>query len=216
MSKEITPEELGARKAVEITGNVPLRPRAQQLLVPALSARDYLHLLIEEEQYVDAIRLMPFTLPLRHSVWWACLCAEYALEIDIVPDPIDEEALRAAADWVLVPNRANQEAAKLASEEAGVRTAQGCAAKAAYLAGYAPAPDKPILPRVEVHALRISAAAALIGAPVVKQKPLSVNYLQCLEFGIQVASGAIPWFTQEERFGPDPISEAGAELTGAH
>jgi hypothetical protein len=53
----------------EICAQVELSADAQKLVNDQLSPDAYLDLLIEKEQWVDAIRLLAFGLPKREAVW---------------------------------------------------------------------------------------------------------------------------------------------------
>src|SRR6266536_3929242 len=91
-----------AKSAVEICKLVPLGDEAKKLLRDGLTPRQYLDVLIEKQQYVDAVRFLAHALPKREAVWWACLCARKAVGPN-PPAPI-QAALQAAEKWVVDPS----------------------------------------------------------------------------------------------------------------
>jgi hypothetical protein len=126
------------RTAAEIGKLFPLGDEAKKLLRDGMTPRQYLDVLLEKQQFVDAVRFLAHVLPKREAVWWACLCARSAAGSG-APAP-QTAALQAAERWVADPSEANRRAAQDAAEAAELGTPAGCAAMAAFWSGGSMAP----------------------------------------------------------------------------
>ncbi|QDU59643.1 hypothetical protein Pan216_04740 [Planctomycetes bacterium Pan216] len=187
--------------AWDIAQKVALSLKAKKLLTNELTPQEFIGRLIDESLYVDGLRFLPHTMPLRAAVWWACLATEHVMEHEETIEAEDLGALLAATDWCVEPSKANQENARIAGLDASVRTAAGCAAKAAFNAGSMSSPDSPLIPRSAVFAAKLSACSALVGAVEIPGQKLSKSYFEFLQLGIEVAANQNEWFSQEERYG---------------
>ncbi len=104
---------------------------ARALLADGMGAEQYLRALIAEERHADAAQFLAHALPKREAVWWACVAVNAAGSGELTPQA--QKALHFAGLWVRDPTDEHRVAAKQAATEAGVETAAGMTALAAYL-----------------------------------------------------------------------------------
>src|SRR5262249_30851354 len=148
-------------------------------------------LLVSQELYLDALRLLAHALPKREAVWWACRCAR--LERAEQP-PAEAEAVAAAEVWVKDPSEANRRAAQKAAEAAEVTTPAGCAASAAlWSGGSLSLPDAPVVAPGETLTAQGVANAVLMAAEAREPEKARQRYSQFFTEGIGVATGAKKW-----------------------
>lgn len=175
-----------ARTAADICRNLRLGRAARGLLREGQKPGDYLTVLVEKGEYIDALRFMANALGPREVVWWSCLCVRHTAG-DAMPAR-EKEALRAAVQWVLRPTAENRQSAKQASESAGMSTPAGAAARAAFLAGgNAPA-----------RAAKTASAAVLLAAARGKPSERSLTYRQFVSVGIDVDTGKARWAARKQ------------------
>src|ERR1700722_16356761 len=86
-----------AKTAAEVCKNFPLGDEAKKLLRDGSTPRQFLDVLVEKQQFPDAVRFLAHALPKREAVWWACLCARQAHGPN-PPAPLGP-ALQAAEKW---------------------------------------------------------------------------------------------------------------------
>ena len=111
-------KKIAAKRASEICSPASsCRPTRKSSLNDQLSPDAYLDLLIEKEQWVDAIRLLASALPKREAVWWAAGLRTRPLCLRMpAHGPRGAESAEA---WVYKPTEENRWAAKEAGEKVG-------------------------------------------------------------------------------------------------
>lgn len=126
------------RKATEICRQFYLGDQAKQLLTPELTAEQFLRVLIENKQFVDAVRVLAYALPKEKAIAWASFCARQFS----TANPSDESlaALGAVERWMSEPNEENRRAAMTTAERAAFGTPAGSAALAVFFSGGSIAP----------------------------------------------------------------------------
>src|SRR5947207_8585656 len=100
---------ISAKSAQELAQSLPLGEPAKKLLRLELTAQQYLDLLVEQKQFVDAVRFLASALPKAEAVWWACQCVRQAAGSNLSPK--HEAAVAAAEKWVKDPSDGNRRAA---------------------------------------------------------------------------------------------------------
>src|SRR5262245_7624536 len=123
--------KVNARNAAEICGRFDIGDEARGLLKPEYSPGQFLDVLVEKKVYPAAIRFLAHALPKPEAVWWACCCAREAAGGK--PQPAAAAALDAAEKWLANPNEDARRAAFPVAQAAGLSTAAGMAALAAYV-----------------------------------------------------------------------------------
>ena len=180
-------KKIAAKRASEICAQVELSADAQRLANDQLSPDAYLDLLIEKEQWVDAIRLLAFGLPKREAVWWAAGCVRAHLPADAPPKVL--EALKSAEAWVYKPTEENRWAAKEAGEKVGYDKPACWATMGAFWSGgsLVPAPLPSVTPSPAFAPGAVAGAILMVGA----QDPAKVmeNYKLALDDGLDIANG---------------------------
>src|SRR5437868_15322848 len=89
---------VSAKTAAEVCKRFSLQEPAKKLLRDDLTPRQFLDLLLQQKQHLDAVRLLAYALPKQEAVWWACLCARTVAGAN--PPPKVVAALQAAEKWV--------------------------------------------------------------------------------------------------------------------
>lgn len=182
--------------AAALCRGLPLSAPARQLLGADLEPQAYVDLLVKEQLFLDAIRVLSRGLPPREAVFWACLCTR-----QLLPCPrqtLDQQAaLRAAAAWVLQPSEPSRLAAREAGEKAKLSTPAGCAALAAFWSA-----DHTSDPEESKHlAVRAAGAAVMIAAASGPVANLAQRYHQFVDLGLKIAAGTCSWDIADKKDG---------------
>src|SRR5262249_49233476 len=77
--------KVAAKTAAEVCKRFTLSEPAQKLLRPELTPRQFLDLLVEKQQPIDAVRFLAYGLPKPEAVWGACLCVRSVAGVDLPP-----------------------------------------------------------------------------------------------------------------------------------
>jgi hypothetical protein len=185
------------RTVEEICQGIELRGDARRLLHDDLTPPEFFDLLVEKQQYNDAIRFLAHALPKRLAIWWGCLC----LWQQSRPGPEAKTAavLAAACRWVFEPTEANRRAAEAPGRSAGLDSAAGCLGMAIFWSGGSMGrADLPLVPPPATLAHQALAGAVLLAAAT--SGPAKVRGLRRREFlalGRDVAAGRALWFEGE-------------------
>ncbi len=183
--------KVAAKTAGEVCQHFPLGEEAKKLLRDDLTPRRYLDLLLDKQQYPDAVRFLAHALAKREAVWWACLCARSVAGTS--PPPKIAAALRAAETWAADPSEDNRRAAMPAAESAEFGTPAGCAAAAAFWSGGSLGPPNvPVIPPGEYLTAHGVAGAVMLAA-VTEPAKAADKHRQFLALGIAVANGGHRW-----------------------
>ena len=141
---------------------------AKALLKDEHTPRRFLELLIGKELFLDAIRLLAFTLPKREAVGWGCLCVRHSLGTEVAAEISETQV--AAERWVSNPDETNRQAAKAAVPEDGPESPSDLLALAAFFSGGSVvAPKLDPVPPPDHVTPQFVAGAVMIGA--VKNQP---------------------------------------------
>lgn len=199
MTPTKTVDEEIPQTSAELSSLLPLRLRAKPLVAQCQRPTDLLTRLIEEQQWVDAIRVLPFVLGPRKAVWWACLICEHWLQAQPTAKPNDLAALAAAVDWVVLPLASYQQAAKTAAQKCASNTPARSAAMAAAAAGHADRAEGPLVPYQTIQTLKTASAAAFLAARIAGRSQTK-TMMEAVKLGLNVSNGDSPWFTVAERW----------------
>jgi hypothetical protein len=182
---------VSARTAAEVCGRFEIGDEARALLRPDHSPHQYLMLLSEKQLFTPAIMFLAHALPKPEAVWWAYLCAKEV--IGLKPSAEANTALQAAERWVTNPNDITRRAAMPAAQAAGLSTAAGSAALAAFVSGGSLAPANiPPVPPSENMTGQVAASAVLLAAVTETAKAIE-RMRSFLTRGIEIANGAHRW-----------------------
>lgn len=181
-----------AKTAAEVCARFDIGEEARALLRPGLTPRQYVDVLAEKRSYPAAIRFLAHALPKREAVWWACSCARATAGPN--PDPTAAAALQAAERWVVDPSEENRHAAMPAAQAAGLTTAAGSAALAAFVSGGSLAPSSvPPIPPADNLTPQIVGGAVVVAAVVKEPEKAFERFSAYLGKGIEIANGASRW-----------------------
>jgi hypothetical protein len=190
-----------ATSAAEVCRNFDLKEEARPLLRDGQSPREFLDALLADNKHAPAIDFLAHALPPREAIWWGCLCLEHAIGSRL--PPLDTEAFKAAAQWVLDPSEENRRAAQVRGETVGVGAPAGALAVATGWTGGSLAPPMPNTnPKVPQPPpvppgpfLPAKAVAGAILLAAAKGDPAKAAQTQrsFVELGIGVAEGRFVW-----------------------
>jgi hypothetical protein len=181
-----------AKTAAEVCKHFPLGDEAKGLLRDGQTPAQFLDVLIEKEQFIDAIRFLAHALPKREAVWWACLCGRSVAGSS--PPPNIAAALQAAEKWVGDPSEDNRRAAMPAAEAAELKTPAGCTAMAAFWSGGSLAPPNvPVVPPGEYLTAHGAGSAVMLAAVQSEPEKAKEKYRKFLAEGTEVAKGTKRW-----------------------
>jgi hypothetical protein len=180
------------RPTGEICALFPLSDAARTLLDPGIMPGEYIDRLCHAALHVDAIRFLAHALPLRESVWWACLAARAAL---LPGDAAAQAAIEAAEAWVYHPDEDHRRVAMAAAEAvANNSPARWAATAAAWTGGSLAPPEAPVVPPGATLTAQAAAGAVLLAAvqsePERAQDRHRIAVLQALDIA-QGGSGRV-------------------------
>lgn len=139
------------------------------MLQDDLPALEFLAALVEGGKFTDAVRFMAHLFSKRNAVWWACQCARQAR--DKSPAALKESAIKAAEEWVSDMTEDTRYVAFDCANKAGLGTAAGCAAMAAFASGASLAPrEDPIVAPAGNLTGHLVAGSVLIAAAAEPEK----------------------------------------------
>ena len=184
--------KIQANTAAEVCQHFVLGEEARALLREEVTPHAFLDLLIAQELFPDAARLLAYALPKREAVWWACLCLRHVAAADT--PPADLAALEAAERWVIEPHEANRRTAMQAAAGLEFQTAASWAAVAAFWSGGSLAPPEapPVTPGEFLTAQAVS-GAVMLAAERCAPEVSADTYRALLGTGMAVAAGVCSW-----------------------
>lgn len=189
---------------IAIVGQLSLRRRARQLWSELSADADrmkFLDRLVAEELWMDSIRYLPVVMPLPDSVWWACLSCEQAYQEGFSGNDGEWQALAAAVDWTIHPNRENQQRA--ISAAAGPPSPARMAARAAATAGCITEQQAGFKTGDVLSACKAIATTAVMAAAELRSGSVAMKYRHFVEIGAAIAKGHCPRPTGRERPAPN-------------
>ena len=183
---------VSAKTAAEVCERFDIGEEARTLLRTDLTPRQYVDLLAEKQNFAAAIRFLAHALPKREAVWWACSCVRATAGPSL--EPAATAALQAAEKWVANPSEENRRAAMPAAQAAGLATAAGSAALAAFVSGGSLGPSNvPPIPVAENLTPQVVGGAVLVAAVAKETEKAFERFRAFLSSGIEIADGAHRW-----------------------
>jgi hypothetical protein len=165
---------------------------AGQLLAASDEAREFAEGLVQNQLYPDAIAFLAHALPRREAVWWAWLCAREAAGEKA--SPVVVASLEATKSWIADPTDQHRRAAFEAAELAGIDTAVGFVALAAFFCGDTVGPaDAPPAPPGVFAAAKAIAGCINLAAVADEAADISARYAELVQRGIELADRIQLW-----------------------
>jgi hypothetical protein len=175
------------KKATEICSHFALGDPARRLLTSEITADKYLELLIQNKQYLDAVRVLAYALPIKEAITWANSCARQSSG----PNPAEKfsAAIDAVDKWLAESSDDNRRAAMKAAEEAEFSTPAGSSALAVFLSGGSLAPPNApdVLPE-KYQGSNAVVGAVLLSAMANEPEKAETKYQAFLEQGQKLAA----------------------------
>ena len=153
-----------------------------------MTPAEFIQVLIEKEDYTDAVRFIAYALPKREATWWACLCARSCLNEQ--SKETDKKAVELAEAWVYKPTPEHCQPNYQAAEATAFKTAAGWAAMAAFWSGdnISPVEGNVVVPSDDLPPKAVAGAVMLAavqdGPGKIKEK-----YQHFIRQGIDIACG---------------------------
>lgn len=183
--------EVAADRAVAICQSFQLSPLARTLLDDDVTAPRYYRRLREMELYADARRVLAHALPPRRAVWWAAMC----LRDSAGRKPLatgETAAFTAAVRWAVEPTDGHRRLAGKAGRAAGVTTAAGELALAAFFSGGSLiAPHLPVVPPKPFLTGRLCGVVVYRASVRAEPARYKEHLRQYLDIGERVARGEL-------------------------
>jgi len=181
-----------AKSASEICARFEMSEEARGMARAGQTPAQLFDLLMEKQQFLDAIKYLSHALPKRESVWWACTCLK--LSAAIGADAKGVAALRAAEKWVNDPSEENRQAAMPAAEAARFGTPAGCVALAVFFSGGSLGPPNvAAIPPAETLTGDAVAGAVMLSAVIQSPEKAPERYRSFLARGVEIANGKNLW-----------------------
>ncbi|HKG93341.1 MAG TPA: hypothetical protein VKA84_15650 [Gemmatimonadaceae bacterium] len=182
-----------ARPLAELAEAAEVEEEGRALLQPRQHPLEFVRALTGAGRHADAIRFLAHAIPKREAVWWAWMAARRALPPGD-PPPKLRGALDATERWLTQPSEEHRRAAMAAAEVAGLGTAAGCAALAAFLSGGSIAPpDAPAVPPGEFLTAKAVTGAVLSAAAAGDPEKLPETLRASAEQGVELAQRIQLW-----------------------
>ncbi len=176
--------------AAAVCEKFDLDDAAKKLLEPQHTVRQFFTLLVKQQLYADATRLLAHALPKGEAIWWGCRAIRSA---EPTLSSADKAALGVAERWVEEPTEPNRRSAQTAAEATGYETACGWAAGAAFWSGGSMGPpDLPEVPPKETLTAQAVVVAITLTAAAEPAKTAS-RFAEFLSLGSRVADGQDRW-----------------------
>jgi hypothetical protein len=186
------PATRAGRSPAELTEIAALGDEAKALLTPAHSHRAFVQAMADAGHHADAIRYVAHALPRREGVWWAWVTAKRSAGAE--PNSKVKAVLEATERWIAQPTDAHRRTAFEYAEAAGVGTAAGCAALAAFLAGESLAPPHvQAVPPGEFDAAKAITGAILLAAVATEPEKAPEKFEAALAQGLDVTAKINLW-----------------------
>jgi hypothetical protein len=176
----------------EIVEASELSDEALALFSDDQTPKEFVELLLEQEFYPDAVRVLAHALPKREAVWWAWVSARRASGDD-PPDAI-RDVLEATEAWIKEPTDQHRRAAMDKAEAADFSTAAGCAGLAAFLSGGSLAPPElEAVPPGEFMAAKAISGSIVLAAVLDEPEKANERFQGFMEQGMVVADKIQLW-----------------------
>jgi hypothetical protein len=155
-------------------------------------SRGLVDALIAEGRLQEGAAFLAHALPRREGTWWAWLCARTAAGEE--PQAAVAATLEATRHWIAEPTDAHRRAAFAYAEQAGLGTAVGFAAIAAFLSGESVAPPNvPPVPPGEWDAAKAVAATVIMAAAESRPDDADGAMREFLQQGLELADRVRLW-----------------------
>lgn len=178
-------ETAAALSAISISND------AKELLKSATMPADFLQLLIARERFADAMRVFPYIVGVRQSVWWACLCSWHG--VNRAPAPGEDEAFAAVVQWLQAPSEPHYEVAVAIASKDVVATPVEYCTRAISWAGYMKSPEGPWQAIDPLAAATTALASSFLAMHHAGKNGVPADEKQLLKMGLAVADGNAAW-----------------------
>ena len=173
--------------AVEVCRPFFLGAVAKNLLSDRVNAEEYVQTLVQNKQYIDAIRVLAYALPVRKAIHWARFCALHFSATN--PSEVSSATLDAVTDWLGNPDDNKRRALMDAAKLSGFDSPAGSVALAVYFSGgnIAP-PDGPVVEPPQSLTPNSVVNAVLLAALLKDPEKSEEKYQLYLAEGLKIAS----------------------------
>jgi len=167
----------------------PIKEGAAACLKPGYTPLQYLDGLVSNSFFEDAVTFLAHALPPRESIWWSCVSLREAEGADTTTIK-DIAALRAAEQWVYVPDEATRRICGRLAEKSNYKTAASWAAAAVFWSGgsiLAPGEAK-VEPAPYLYAKAVT-GAILTAIGESNCDDMNDVYVRLIKIGVNIGNG---------------------------
>ena len=180
------------RSALDLAKAAELEEEALAGVAPGTPHRAVVQQLVTDSKFLEAIKLVAFSLPRREGVWWAWVTAKRAAGAE--PTPAVRASLEATERWIAQPTDVNRRTAFDLAQAAELGTPAGCAGAAAFFAGDSIAPPNVgAVPPGPWDCNKMIANAVILAAVIKEPEKAPEKFLQSLQQGLEVIGKIKIW-----------------------
>lgn len=177
-----------SKEAAPVAAAAQLDQEALALLAEGMGPVDYLKALFQQDRLMDAVKFLAQALPPADAIRWAAVWLRQNPEA--VKTAEQAHAARTVEAWLADPSEANRRAAHEAAGAAGLNSAAGCLAMAAFMSqGSVAPPEAPPVEMNPAYAARLAAGVILIATLAAEPEKAQQKFREALKAGVAIANG---------------------------
>lgn len=184
----MTLKKIPYTQSAELLKRCDLSEEAALVVSDDLEPADVVSALSEHKLYIDLVSFLSHSLPMRESIWWACLALELR-ESDW--DSEQKKLIADAKRWVMEPDEARRRLAEQQVVRQRHKTAPGWLAQAVFWSGtgsIAPADEPQVMPPEFLYSKAV-AGAINMAALMPEWQGYQSYYDSVIASGLDIAGG---------------------------
>jgi len=175
--------------ATDVAAIAPLEEESKKLASPDLDTPQFASKLAEQEKFIDAIRVLAFSMGKLTVIEWSMRCVQTALGDSL--SEIDKRALDIVQQWLGGQSEELRRAAHAASQEAEHSTAASWVAMAVFWSegSMGPPPPAPVVPPGPTQCAHAATGAILLAAVARQPEKAPDKYREFIRMGLELVGG---------------------------
>ncbi|WP_425615235.1 FHA domain-containing protein [Anatilimnocola sp. NA78] len=176
--------------STDVVAIAPIEDDNKKLASPDQSTPQFASLLANQEKFLDAIRVLSFSMGKLTVIEWSLRCVQMALGESL--SKIDRKALDIVQQWLGGPTEDLRRAAYAAAQEAEHATAASWVAMAAFWSegSMGPPPPAPVVPPGPTQCAHAATGAILLAAVARQPEKAPDKYREFIRMGLELVGGA--------------------------
>jgi hypothetical protein len=174
--------------AIQAASIAPIEPDNAQLASPDMSTVQFVELLLGQEKFIDAVRVLAFSMGKLTAIEWALQCVQIAGADGM--SQLDEKILSIVQNWLGNRTEDLRRAAYAAAQEAEHSTPASWVAMAAFWSegSMGPPPPAPPLAPGPTQCAHAATGAILLAAVARQPEKAPDRYREFIQIGLQLAN----------------------------